>query len=160
MGDFLRFYQKYPETANKEGVVSVNATLNSSGEIKDPVVVKGLEPDIDAEALRLVNMMPDYSPGMVNNTKVASKITIHIPFLISGSTQTASTGTSNATRSQPRAKYPLYVIDGKIVNEDINVNADNIESVRVMKGQKAIERYGARAADGVIIFKTKNFPSR
>jgi len=52
---------------------------------------------------------------------------------------------------------PLIVIDG-IVQEksDLqNINANEIASVEVMKGNAATELYGSRAKNGVLIFKRK-----
>jgi len=52
---------------------------------------------------------------------------------------------------------PLMIVDGKEVEggslEDID--PENIETVNVYKGDKAIEKYGAKAKNGVVVIKTK-----
>ena len=52
---------------------------------------------------------------------------------------------------------PLFIIDGKEIEggklEDID--SDNIEKMEVLKGDKAIEKYGDKAKDGVIKITTK-----
>ena len=52
---------------------------------------------------------------------------------------------------------PLMIVDGKEVEgsslEDID--SKNIETVNVYKGDKAIEKYGEKAKNGVVIIKTK-----
>ena len=52
---------------------------------------------------------------------------------------------------------PLMIVDGKEVEggslEDIN--SDDIETVKVYKGDKAIEKYGDKAKNGVVVIKTK-----
>jgi outer membrane receptor for ferrienterochelin and colicin len=50
---------------------------------------------------------------------------------------------------------PLFVIDDKIVKEYIELPQYNVKSVRVMKGQKAIDRFGSDAKNGVVIITTK-----
>lgn len=64
---------------------------------------------------------------------------------------------------------PLFVVDGiPVDNSQLNsggardyantisdINADNIESISVLKGPNAAALYGSRAAAGVIIIKTK-----
>jgi TonB-dependent SusC/RagA subfamily outer membrane receptor len=51
---------------------------------------------------------------------------------------------------------PLYVVDGVIVARGvIDIDALNIESIEVIKGETAKELYGERAANGVIIIATK-----
>lgn len=54
-------------------------------------------------------------------------------------------------------KNPLFIIDGKEVTKDqfVDLKSDSIESVKVLKDKSAIEKYGDKAKDGVIIIKTK-----
>jgi len=51
----------------------------------------------------------------------------------------------------------LYIIDGKEAGkEDLkSIGPDKIETIDVIKGDKAIEKYGEKAKDGVIEVKTK-----
>jgi hypothetical protein len=52
----------------------------------------------------------------------------------------------------------LYVVDGKEMDKDFNPNSIsplNIESVMVLKGPKAIEKYGKKGSEGVIEIITK-----
>ena len=53
-------------------------------------------------------------------------------------------------------KAPLYIVDGKEVKkEDYDLDPNKIESVNVLKGKAATEKYGKKGKDGVIIIKTK-----
>jgi len=47
---------------------------------------------------------------------------------------------------------PLFVIDGKILKEGIpkSLNPNNIKSITVLKGEKAINKYGRKGKNGVI----------
>lgn len=50
----------------------------------------------------------------------------------------------------------LYVIDGMPTFSDCSaINVQNIESINVLKGERATELYGYRAKNGVLIFTTK-----
>ena len=52
---------------------------------------------------------------------------------------------------------PLYVLDGNIYNGNISdLNANDIESMTVLKDASAAALYGNRAANGVIIITTKS----
>ncbi|MEN2400669.1 TonB-dependent receptor plug domain-containing protein [Flavobacterium sp. MC2016-06] len=52
---------------------------------------------------------------------------------------------------------PLTILDGVIINakQFSEINAKNIESVKVLKGVDATSLYGSQAVDGVIIMTTK-----
>ena len=51
---------------------------------------------------------------------------------------------------------PLYVVDGVPFNGDVNsINAQDIESMSVLKDASAAALYGSRGANGVIIITTK-----
>ena len=50
----------------------------------------------------------------------------------------------------------LYVINGMPTFSDcFAINVQNIESINVLKGERATELYGYRAKNGVLIFITK-----
>ncbi|WP_462254959.1 TonB-dependent receptor plug domain-containing protein [Ferruginibacter sp.] len=54
---------------------------------------------------------------------------------------------------------PLYVVDGKVKEDNFNVNTiapDNIESINVLKGNSATLLYGEKGKNGVVEIKTKN----
>lgn len=73
----------YPEAdkPNKiNGYVVVKFMISSEGKIVSPEVVRSLSPTIDAEALRLVNMMPDWVPGYVSGQAVTSIYQLPILF--------------------------------------------------------------------------------
>lgn len=52
---------------------------------------------------------------------------------------------------------PLYMLDGKEITkkEFEAIDAENIEKMEVYKGDEAIEKYGKKAKDGVILITTK-----
>ena len=64
--DFLNENIKYPEQARKdsiEGRVVVSFTVETDGSISNPKIERSIHPLLDAEALRLVRLMPKWEPG-------------------------------------------------------------------------------------------------
>lgn len=57
---------------------------------------------------------------------------------------------------------PLYVMNGEVVNNNYlkALSPNNIESINVLKGEKATALYGAKAASGVIVITTKDLSKR
>ncbi len=56
-----------------------------------------------------------------------------------------------------KGEKPLYIVDGKEVNEKKfkSISPKEIATVNVWKGDKAIEKYGKKAKDGVVEITTK-----
>lgn len=50
---------------------------------------------------------------------------------------------------------PLYVLDGVVVNRIDTLSPSSIAEINVLKGQKAIEKYGQKGKQGVIEIITK-----
>ncbi|WP_170069412.1 energy transducer TonB [Spirosoma pollinicola] len=74
---------KYPQAARqaqKEGKVFVNFIVNERGGIEEARVLKSLDSELDAEAVRLVQRMPAWTPGKVNGSVVACRYNLPIPF--------------------------------------------------------------------------------
>ena len=58
--------------------------------------------------------------------------------------------------NNPDGSAPLYLIDGVIRDNMDNVNAEEIESMQVLKDAAATSIYGARGSNGVILITTKS----
>jgi TonB family protein len=74
---------KYPEEASKKGKqgrVVVTFIVNEDGSISESKVVKSVDPELDAEAIRVVNAMPKWTPGKQNGHTVRVKFTIPVTF--------------------------------------------------------------------------------
>lgn len=76
---------KYPETAlskDIQGRVYVKFIINKEGKIEDAKVVKGVDELLDNEALRVINAMPDWEPGMNNGIKVSVWFSLPVNFIL------------------------------------------------------------------------------
>ena len=52
--------------------------------------------------------------------------------------------------------YPIYVVDGVIVDDISFINSSDIQSMEVLKDASATSMYGSRGANGVILVTTKS----
>ena len=80
---FLSENVRYPEAAHKAGVqgrVIANFVVEKDGSITEAKIVKSVSPELDAEALRVINSMPKWIPGMQNDEAVRVKYTVPITF--------------------------------------------------------------------------------
>ncbi|WP_400191648.1 energy transducer TonB [Hymenobacter sp. B81] len=82
-GKFLQQKLQYPAEALGRGVsgkVYVQFVVDERGHIIDPQVVKGLGYGLDQEALRLVRIMPWWTPGLIAGRPVKVSYTLPIIF--------------------------------------------------------------------------------
>ena len=81
---FISSNIKYPQSAranNIEGRVFVSFVVEKDGSITNAQVMRGIDKDCDAEALRVVTSMPKWSPGLnVNSEPVRCKFIVPIYF--------------------------------------------------------------------------------
>ena len=86
MGECMKFLGKnikYPQISQENGVqgrVIVQFVVNQDGSIVDPVVVRGVDPYLDKEALRVISMMPKWKPGKQRGKAVRVKFTVPVMF--------------------------------------------------------------------------------
>lgn len=74
---------KYPPVAEENGIqgrVVVTCVIDHDGSVTDVKVVKGVDPSLDKEALRLVKSMPKWEPGRQNGKTVRVKYSIPLSF--------------------------------------------------------------------------------
>lgn len=62
------------------GTVFIEAIIEKDGSISRPTVALGVEPEMDKEALRIVQQMPLWNPAMMENEAVRSRTIIPIQF--------------------------------------------------------------------------------
>ena len=62
------------------GEVLVSFVVSDSGEIKDVKVIKSVHPDLDQEAKRLIEILPELSPARINGKAVNLQMELPIRF--------------------------------------------------------------------------------
>ena len=91
MGEAMRFLAqniKYPKAAQQakiEGRVIVQFVVGKDGSVSDIQIMRSVSPDLDAEAIRVVGMMPKWIPGKQRGKAVTVKFTMPIMFRLQGS---------------------------------------------------------------------------
>ena len=74
---------KFPQIALENGIqgrVSCSFVVNKDGSIVDAEVIRGVDPSLDKEALRVINSMPKWSPGKQRGKPVRVKYTVPVTF--------------------------------------------------------------------------------
>lgn len=80
---YLNASVSYPVEAHKnkvQGRVICQFVINKDGSIDDVTVVKSVDPHLDAEAIRVIKAMPEWTPGMQRGKTVRVKYTLPINF--------------------------------------------------------------------------------
>ena len=153
MMDYLKKNIKYPESAKKSGKkgrVIVQFTIGSDGGVRDVKVRRGVDPDIDKEAVRVVSSMPKWTPGKQDGKPVAVKYTLPILF-DNGNKAGGDAVTIVGSESRKGTKGNLiYVVGGKKVADISGINEQDIDHIVVLKGEQAVKKYGDDAKDGVM----------
>lgn len=169
---YLNSNIKYPVEAHKAGIqgrVVVSFIVNKDGTVKDAKIVRSVDKSIDAEALRVISAMPKWQPGYQDGKAVSVRYTVPVTFRLTGeSGKVQSTGAgndntnvkissdnNNVNISFKDTRY--YVINGVHVDaaEVKKISADKIKEIVVLKGEKAIEKFGEQARDGAIVVTTE-----
>ena len=83
MIEFLSNNIKYPAEATEKGIegrVIVNYVVEKDGSISEVQIVRGVDPMLDSEAIRVVESMPNWKPGKQRGKEVRVRFTLPIIF--------------------------------------------------------------------------------
>lgn len=114
--EFINNNLRYPDEARKSsisGVVEVKFMINTLGEVEKIMVLKGISPECDTEAVRLTGLLTGWSPGIRNGKPVNSFVCLPVEF--KGSNQLQPT-----------------VITGKIIERTTGLPIEGI--ITIIKG--------------------------
>lgn len=154
---FLGDNVEYPAQAMKNGVqgrVICSFVVNVDGSIADVEVVRGVDAELDAEAIRVIKSFPKWEPGMQRNKAVRVKYVLPINYKVDSDKNTNNGKEISLSTENP----PLIVLDGKVQPSDFKVSSldsKNIEKVEVLKDASATSIYGDSGKNGVIIITSK-----
>ena len=91
---FIMTNLKYPETCRKEGIqgrVVIHFVVNTDGSIVDMEKVRSPHADLTAEAMRIIKMMPKWTPATVGGKTVRSRFFLPVMFWLDGGKKTQYT---------------------------------------------------------------------
>jgi len=86
--EFQKYVQKnlqYPEKAKQndvQGTVIIQFVVNREGKVVKAKVVRSVNPELDEEALRVVNSSPKWTPGQQRNMPASVAFTLPVMFII------------------------------------------------------------------------------
>ena len=143
---------KYPVLAQEakiEGSVTVQFVVGADGSVRNPKVVRGVNPELDAEALRVVGIMPKWTPGKQRGKAVPVSYNLPVRFRLAkkatsgdadvvkvdmkfpqGINKTVTQGSNGGvayetinsmTLRTEKGADPLIVVDGKELGRGINL---------------------------------------
>ena len=147
MMQFVKDNLQYPQAAKENGIqgrVILQFVVDETGQVTDPKVLRGIDPSLDAEAIRIAKAMPRWVPGAKDGKAVAVRYTMPVAFSL------------NEDGQLPQKKN-LWVIDGKIASyEEVKaLPSSDIVDMKILKDEQAVRKYGEQAKDGAIEVTTK-----
>jgi len=82
---FITNSVEYPDIAVKSGIqgkVYVSFIVKKDGSVANARIARGVDPSLDKEALRVINNLPKWKPGLQRGTPVNVNYTVPINFLL------------------------------------------------------------------------------
>ncbi|MDD3721243.1 MAG: M56 family metallopeptidase [Lutibacter sp.] len=106
------------------------------------------------EAIRVIESLPKMIPGKQKGEAVGVKYSLPIVFNVEGRKQNVEKTKFNDLDSKV---FPLIIFEGKEISKEEmqKIKPENIKSMEVLKGESAIEKYGDKGKDGIIIITKK-----
>jgi len=145
---------KYPVDAFQKGIqgkLIVRFTVNESGKIGNVEIIRALCPSIDAEGIRVIKSLPDFTPGEQNGKKVAVWYTMPIIFRLDDG-HDSHKGTYTVVEKMPQfpggeeallqyinrnVKYPIEAMktgtQGKVIVRFIVSETGKVENATAVK---------------------------
>lgn len=139
------------------GQSTINVTLAEDAAALDEVVVTGYATENRRETTAAVSIVKAEELAAIPSGNVEQQLqgrVAGVTVLTNG-----QPGTSSQIRIRGFGAFggnePLYVVDGVPVQNTEFLNPDDIETTTVLKDAAAASIYGARAANGVVVYTTK-----
>ncbi len=105
--EFISENIRYPEEASEQGIegrVFVQLTVKADGSVGNVNVVRGADPLLDREAVRVVEASPRWNPGMQDGKPVNVVFTMPVTFLLPGKEPEGEVFTKTVTSSPPKGE--------------------------------------------------------
>jgi len=83
LATYVATHLRYPKTANEQGIkgtVVATFIVNEDGRLSDIKILRGIGYGCDEEAIRLIQNMPNWKPGIINGETVKVSYSIPIEF--------------------------------------------------------------------------------
>lgn len=83
--EYIETNRQYPQASLRngiEGVVNVRFIVKKDGLLEQLSIVRLVDPDLEAEAIRLVKGMPSWQPATVSGNPIDSESIVAVPFIM------------------------------------------------------------------------------
>ena len=164
LNTYLRNNIRYPQEAQKAGIqgrVIIQFIVSKDGSITDAEVVESVDPQLDAEGLRLIKNMPRWKPGMRKGQAIRVKQTLPIRFAFTKTSDKPENSNSifliNGSYNSS-LKDVILLVNGQEVSPEIfrAIDPQRIQSVTVLKDQASLAKYTTdKSKTGIIQVKLK-----
>ena len=128
MIEFIAGSIRYPEEAkaNKvEGTVYVSTVIETNGTVMKPELIKGIGNGCNEEALRVVSLMPNWTPGRQKGKTVRVRVTLPVEFKI----QETKKAEDNYALGLKAAQDGNFEEAIKYFSLDIDKNPDHLNAI-------------------------------
>lgn len=82
---YINHCRQYPRSAYERGIqgrVTCSFVISCEGEISHVQVLKGVDPELNKEAVRILSEMPKWRPGRLDGKPVPVRVIRAVPFRI------------------------------------------------------------------------------
>lgn len=172
--EYLSKNIKFPKSKENEDVkvrVVTTFTVEKDGSITHAKIVRSQGEAFDNEALRVINGMPKWIPGMQNGKAVSVKYLLPITFSTTDSDKKIKSVRTidmyDNGGKQPEGKVVsrkaemfssedfVLVVNGKVVEALNGIKPSDIEKVDVKKDAETMKKYNVEGKLGVMFISTK-----
>ena len=145
-------YPQEAQDANIEGRVNVMFNINSEGFIEN-IKLRGPDKLLEDEVERIIKRLPEMTPGKHKGKAVNVTFSIPVQFQL----QEDNTANMVSEISNESEIDPLYYVDDRKITklEMEAIDPNTIESIFILKDEKAIEKYGEEGKKGVVEIRIK-----
>lgn len=133
--------------------VFVMFKIDNEGNIAD-VKARAPHKKLEEEAIRVIKSLPKMMPGKHKGKTVGVKYALPIAFMVEGKAQNDEKSELSTLNS---IEKPLFILDDvEISYEEMQkIDPKTIKSISVFKDENAIEKYGEKGKNGVVVIKIK-----
>jgi len=164
LNTYLRNNIRYPQEAQKAGIqgrVIIQFIVSKDGSITDAEVVESVDPQLDAEGLRLIKNMPRWKPGMRKGQAIRVKQTLPIRFVFTKTSDKPENSNSIFLKNgsyNSSLKDVILLVNEQEVSPEIfrAIDPQRIQSVTVLKDQASLAKSTTdKSKTGIIQVKLK-----
>ncbi len=139
----------------------IQFAVEKDGKIANAKIVHSVDPLIDEAALKLVEDMPAWIPGEQKGKKVRMRMSVPVFTVFKSSLKLEEQERNKEYESTEGGSdvRALLIIDNVDVGSDFKIDYISIESIKefkFLKGKEALELYGEKGKNGVVLIKLKS----